>query len=89
VRRDVALIVRQEIPAGSLVDAVRNTVGPVLREVIVFDIFAGGHIDPGEKSVALGLILQETSRTLTDADVDRIVGSVVQRLAKEFSARLR
>jgi phenylalanyl-tRNA synthetase beta chain len=57
--------------------------------VVVFDIFAGEHIEPGKKSVALGLILQETSRTLTDADADQIVGGVVQRLAKDFRAKIR
>ena len=89
VRRDLAIIVARDTPVAGLVAAARDTAGAVLREVIVFDIFAGEHIDAGQKSVALGLILQETSRTLTDADVDQIVGRIIQRLAKEFSARLR
>jgi phenylalanyl-tRNA synthetase beta chain len=89
VRRDLAIIVRHDTPVAGLVAAARDTAGAVLREVIVFDIFAGEHIDAGQKSVALGLILQETSRTLTDADVDQIVAGIIQRLAKEFSARLR
>ncbi len=89
VRRDLAIIVACNTPVAGLVAAARDTAGAVLRDVVVFDIFAGEHIDAGQKSVALGLILQETSRTLTDADVDQIVGGVVQRLAKEFSARLR
>jgi phenylalanyl-tRNA synthetase beta chain len=89
VRRDLAIIVARDTPVARLVAATREAVGTVLREVIVFDIFAGEHIEAGQKSVALGLILQETSRTLTDADVDRIVGGVVQRLAKDFSAKLR
>lgn len=80
---------KRDTPAGSLVGAVRDAAGPALREVVVFDIFAGEHIDAGEKSVALGLILQETSRTLTDAETDQIVGGVIQRLARDFSARRR
>jgi phenylalanyl-tRNA synthetase beta chain len=89
VRRDIAVLVARGTPVAHLVAAVRDAAGPALREVIVFDIFAGGHIDGGQKSVALGLILQETSRTLTDADADQIVGGVVQRLARDFSAKLR
>jgi phenylalanyl-tRNA synthetase beta chain len=89
VRRDLAIIVARETPVAGLVAAARDAAGVVLREVVVFDIFAGEHIDAGQKSVALGLILQETSRTLTDADVDQIVGGIVQRLAKEFGASLR
>lgn len=89
VRRDIAVIVKRDTPIGRLVSAATAAAGPTLRDVVVFDIFAGEHIDAGEKSVALGLILQETSRTLTDAETDQIVGEVVRRLAEDFSARLR
>ena len=57
--------------------------------LVVFDVYAGSGIDPKLKSIALGLILQETSRTLTDADVDSVIGSVVDRLAADFGARIR
>ena len=89
VRRDLAVLVARKTPVGQLVAAARDSAGPVLREVIVFDIFEGGHIDAAQKSVALGLILQETSRTLTDDDVEKIVSGVVERLGTEFDARLR
>ncbi|MEQ1800449.1 MAG: phenylalanine--tRNA ligase subunit beta [Gammaproteobacteria bacterium] len=89
VRRDIAVLVKRDTPSASLVHAVTEAAGPALREVVVFDIFAGEHIDTGEKSVALGLILQETSRTLTDAETDKIIGGVIQRLARDFSARMR
>jgi phenylalanyl-tRNA synthetase beta chain len=89
VRRDIAVVVARATPVAGLVAAVRDAAGPALREVIVFDIFAGGHIDAAQKSVALGLILQETSRTLTDSDGDQIVVAVVQRLASDFGATIR
>ncbi|MEO7386007.1 MAG: phenylalanine--tRNA ligase subunit beta [Gammaproteobacteria bacterium] len=89
VRRDIAVVVKRDTPVGRLVGAVTESAGPALQEVIVFDIFAGAHIDAAEKSVALGLILQETSRTLTDAETDKIIGGVIQRLATDFSARIR
>jgi phenylalanyl-tRNA synthetase beta chain len=89
VRRDIAVLVARETPAAGLVAAVRDAAGSALREVIVFDIFAGEHIDAAQKSVALGLILQETSRTLTDADGDQIVDVVLQRLAADFGAKVR
>jgi phenylalanyl-tRNA synthetase beta chain len=89
VRRDLAVVVAGETPVARLVKAARDAAGAVLREVVVFDIFAGEHIDTGQKSVALGLILQETSRTLTLADADEISGRVVQRLAKDFNAKTR
>lgn len=89
VRRDLAVVVAGDTPVARLVTAARDAAGAVLREVVVFDIFAGEHIDSGQKSVALGLILQETSRTLTLVDADEISGRVVQRLAKDFSAKIR
>jgi phenylalanyl-tRNA synthetase beta chain len=89
VRRDLAVLVARNTPVGHLVAAARESAGPALREVIVFDIFEGGHIDAAQKSVALGLILQETSRTLTDDDVEKIVSGVVESLGTEFDARLR
>jgi phenylalanyl-tRNA synthetase beta chain len=89
VRRDIAVVVNRDTPVGRLVAVASEAAGPALREVVVFDIFAGEHIDAGEKSVALGLILQETSRTLTDADIDKIIGGVIQRLATDFSAKMR
>jgi phenylalanyl-tRNA synthetase beta chain len=89
VRRDIAVLVKLDTPVGSLADAVTDAAGPTLRELVVFDIFAGDHIEAGEKSVALGLILQETSRTLTDDETDKIISGVVQRLVSDFSARLR
>ena len=89
VRRDIAVLVKRQVATGSLVSLVREAAGPALREVVVFDIFAGEHIDASEKSVALGLILQETSRTLTDAETDKIIGGVIQRLATDLNARIR
>jgi phenylalanyl-tRNA synthetase beta chain len=55
----------------------------------VFDVYRGKGIEQGLKSVALGLILQETSRTLTDDEADGAVRSAVQILEREFGAKLR
>jgi len=55
----------------------------------VFDVYRGQGVETGRKSVALGLVLQDEAETLTDARVDEIVGSVLERLSREFNARLR
>ena len=89
VRRDLAILVASEVPAGKLLAAVAEAAGPTLKDVVVFDIFTDSRIGSGQKSVALGLILQETSRTLTDADIEKIVSGVVTHLAMKFDARLR
>jgi phenylalanyl-tRNA synthetase beta chain len=89
VRRDLAILVANDVPADQLLAAVAEAAGPVLREAFVFDIFADKRIGTGQKSVALGLILQETSRTLTDADIEKIISGAVTHLAMKFGARLR
>jgi phenylalanyl-tRNA synthetase beta chain len=68
---------------------VRSALPDLLREVVLFDVYAGERIDPGRKSVALGLILQASSQTLTDDAVEAAVTAVLDRLQSELGARLR
>jgi phenylalanyl-tRNA synthetase beta chain len=89
IRRDIAAIVSSDLPVAAMEKAVREVGGPRLREAVIFDVYAGKNIEDGYKSVALGLILQETSRTLTDADADDIRRAVIDRLSSEFNATIR
>jgi phenylalanyl-tRNA synthetase beta chain len=66
VRRDLAVLVADEVGAAQLLGAARDAAGSLLRDIRVFDIYTGKGIENGLKSVALGLILQETSSTLTE-----------------------
>ncbi|MGQ0620190.1 MAG: phenylalanine--tRNA ligase subunit beta [Panacagrimonas sp.] len=69
-RRDLALLVPVELPAQNLCDAVRRAAPAWLREVFVFDVYRGENLGPTFKSVALGLIFQDYSRTLTVEEID-------------------
>ena len=89
VRRDVALVLDEDISSEQVIGCVREAAGDLLQDITLFDIYRGMSIDSRRKSVALGLILQDTSRTLTDADADRAVGSVTRRLEREFGATIR
>ncbi|MDX1549334.1 MAG: hypothetical protein R3278_02195, partial [Lysobacter spongiicola] len=55
----------------------------------LFDVYQGKGVENGCKSLAMGLILQEESRTLTDADVDAVVASVTAALQREHGATIR
>jgi phenylalanyl-tRNA synthetase beta chain len=81
--------VDESVAASTLVKHVEAAAGKLLREVRVFDLYRGQGVDSGRKSVALGLIFQETSRTLTDHDADQIVAAVVDRLRRELNATIR
>jgi len=89
VRRDLALVVAGGLPFAELASCVRSAAGPLLRELVLFDQFVGADLPSGCKSLAIGLILQEPSRTLTDQDVAGVVDSVVGALQLRLGARLR
>ena len=89
LRRDIAIVVEKSIEFERLERIVRETLGPLLREFLLFDEFAGKGLPENTRSLAMGLILQEASRTLADVDADSAVQSVVAALERETGARLR
>ncbi|MGI9279164.1 MAG: phenylalanine--tRNA ligase subunit beta [Endozoicomonas sp.] len=89
VRRDLALIVKQEVAADSLNQVIREEASELLKDVRIFDVYAGKGIEEGHKSLALGLTLQHASRTLKDEEVNQLIDSIVSRLESEFGASLR
>ena len=89
IRRDLAIVVDGEVSAEALMRAARIAVGDTLQQVIVFDVYRGKGVDSRRKSIGLGLILQDASRTLTDEDADQKMRSVMQKLEHEFGATIR
>jgi phenylalanyl-tRNA synthetase beta chain len=89
IRRDISFTVAENEPFGRIRDRVSVAASSSLRELRVFDIYQGKGVEFGRKSVALGLILQDLSRTLTDEDADRIVATVVADLAQHLDAKIR
>lgn len=89
VRRDIAVVVDQAVPAQALVEAVHGAAGRLLQEVRLFDVYQGKHLELGRKSLALGLTLQDFSRTLTDQEVEEVVSAVLDKLNTDFGATLR
>ncbi len=89
VRRDLSIIVDESVPLAVLQENVTVSASGLLSELRVFDVYRGPGVDFGRKSIALGLILQDSSRTLTDVDADSVVTAVVARLRDELSASIR
>jgi phenylalanyl-tRNA synthetase beta chain len=89
VRRDLAVVVDEAVTLSTLAERVTLSTSSLLRGLRVFDVYRGPGLEPGRKSVALGLIFQDISRTLTDADVDRLMASVVGDLRESLNARIR
>ena len=89
IRRDIAVVVDDSISAAELIAAVSEAAPELIRDVRIFDIYKGERIEAGRKSVAIGLILQETSRTLTDEDADTAMAAAIAKLEDQFAAYLR
>ncbi|MGE6334942.1 phenylalanine--tRNA ligase subunit beta [Stenotrophomonas sp. NPDC077659] len=89
VRRDLAFLVPEQVAWSDLAATIRQTAGPLLRELNLFDRYVGQGVDPGFKSLAMGLILQDKSRTLTDRDVEAVVAEAVTAIEREHHARIR
>jgi phenylalanyl-tRNA synthetase beta chain len=89
IRRDLAVVVDKALPLAQLKENVSVAARGLLRELRVFDIYRGPKIEATRKSIALGLILQENSRTLTDQEADAVVTAVKERLATQFGATIR
>lgn len=89
IRRDIAIIVDEAVSAQQIQDCIRAAAPVSLQQVQLFDIYTGKGIDSGRKSLAIGLTLQEISRTLTDSEVDEIVATVVDALRNGLGGTLR
>ncbi|RGP55088.1 phenylalanine--tRNA ligase subunit beta [Pseudomonas abyssi] len=89
VRRDIALVVDRDVLAEDLLSCIRAEAGAHLKNLRLFDVYEGKGIDPHRKSMAIGLTLQDSSRTLTDDEVNAVMDRVLQSLEQGFNATLR
>lgn len=89
VRRDLAVVVDESVSFGALRERVTLSASSLLRDLRIFDVYRGPGVEAGRKSVALGLIFQDISRTLTDEDIDRAVAAVVADLRASLDAKIR
>jgi phenylalanyl-tRNA synthetase beta chain len=89
VRRDLAVVVPMAVPYAALEASVRAAAGAVLRQIVLFDEYQGAGLRADSRSLAIGLILQDDSRTLVEQDVDQCVARVVESLQRDHGAQLR
>ncbi len=86
IRRDLSLVVAEATPAQQVLDCVTKVAGKLLINLELFDEYRGKGIDSGRKSLALGLTLQDSSRTLNEAEVERVMAKVISVLQSELGA---
>ncbi|MXW53510.1 MAG: phenylalanine--tRNA ligase subunit beta [Gammaproteobacteria bacterium] len=89
VRRDLALVLDESISVGRIEQEVSNELGELLVEFTVFDVFRSEKLGRNKKSLAIGMTLQDTRRTLVDTEANDQIDAVVLRLKEQFGAQLR
>ena len=89
VTRDMALVIDQDVSVARVLAALRTVESPIVKGIELFDVYQGKGIDPNKKSLAFRVLMQDTQRTLEDAEVDAAVAALVQRAEADFGARLR
>lgn len=89
IRRDLAIVVDADLPFERVREVVNATAGDLLKQLVLFDLYQGEKVDADRKSLAFGLILQASSQTLVDADVDALMRRLIARLEQDLGATLR
>jgi phenylalanyl-tRNA synthetase beta chain len=89
VVRDIALVVSQDQAFEPLLDGLRAAAPAIVREIALFDLYQGKGLQPGQKSLAFRVVMQDTERTLADAEIDAAVATLVDAAVRGFDAALR
>lgn len=88
-RRDIAITVRDELSVGAILSYIEKIGVNQLVGLNLFDVYKGKGIEPGFKSLALSLLLQDPDKTLEETEIQQAVDTVVKGLESEFGAALR
>ena len=89
VERDLAVVVEDTVAAGAVLASIQESSGDLLEEVRAFDEYRGAQVAEGHKSLAFTLTFRSPERTLTDAEVDKVMSEIRLALEKRHRARFR
>ncbi|OOF51981.1 phenylalanine--tRNA ligase subunit beta [Rodentibacter genomosp. 1] len=88
-RRDLALVVSDEIAAGDVIEVCKQVGGEKLIQVNLFDVYKGIGVPSGAKSLAISLIIQDNEKTLEDDEINKVVSAILDEVKQRFNAELR
>ena len=89
VRRDLALLLDENVPFEQIYNIAKQTEKGLLKEVNLFDVYTGNNLPKGKKSYAVSFILQDDSKTLTDSQIDKIMSKLQGNFESQLGASLR
>ncbi|MDU5639415.1 MAG: phenylalanine--tRNA ligase subunit beta, partial [Haemophilus parainfluenzae] len=88
-RRDLALVVADNVPAGDIIEACKQAGGEKLTQVNLFDVYQGIGVASGHKSLAISLTIQDNEKTLEDDEINAVISTVLNEVKQRFNAELR
>ncbi len=89
VRRDLALLLDENVPFEQIYNIAKQTEKGLLKDVNLFDVYTGNNLPEGKKSYAVSFILQDDSKTLTDTQIDKIMSKLQGNFESQLGASLR
>lgn len=89
VRRDFALLVDTNVAFESIYKVARQTEKSLLKDINLFDVYEGKNLPEGKKSYAVSFTIQDTTKTLTDVQIDKIMSKLQSNFESELGAQLR
>ena len=89
VKRDLALLLDSAVTFRQVEDVIRQSERKLLRDVRLFDVYEGKNLEPGKKSYAVSMTLQDPEKTLQDKQIDAVMGKIIMNLEKQLNAKLR
>ena len=89
VKRDLALLVDKNVQFSTLREIAVKTEKKLLKNVSLFDVYEGNKLPEGKKSYALSFILEDTTKTLTDAVIEKTMNNLIFQFEKQVGAQIR
>ena len=83
------LLIDQNQEISDILNTIEKLEISILKKIIIFDVYKGKNIESGRKSIALGLIFQAKSRTLTDEEIDRYMTNIKRQIVSSFEVKIR
>lgn len=89
VKRDYALLINENVTFGEIFNIVKQVDKNIIKDVTLFDVYQGDKIEDGKKSYAISILMEDSSKTLTDSQVEKIMGKIQYQLENNVGAQLR
>ena len=89
VKRDLALLVDQNVTFAQIEKVVKASEKKLLQDVTLFDVYEGKNLEPGKKSYAISITLQDAEKTMQDKQIDNVMNKIIANITRETGAKLR